>query len=154
MSWRPRIRPKPAVALAVLAIGGLSSCGLEIDSPDPHDDASCEAAFNDPDSADAFEWLKKPFTGPKRVVGKTTDDGLAYAHELESRGAKRITAVRVRTVAGPEPVQTAEGLVVEMPVDPVRRLALFKMYGRLARDAGLAPRADTGQKYLFFPSKS
>jgi len=140
-----------AVAAVAAALGCLASCSGDV--PDPHDDQSCEAALGDPDSRDLFAWLNHHSAGPKRLIGGTTEDALAFAHELERHGARRITAARVRDVKGAEPFQTAEGVVVELPADPGRRLALFQTYAKVARGAGLAPRADAGQKYLFFPSK-
>lgn len=144
----PTLLRRTAVALAAVALG---SCATDL--PEPHDDAACLAALSDPDSEDAIEWFKRPFPGSKRVVGHTTDDGLAFATELQARGAMAITVVRPRTLAGPGSIQTADGLVVELPDDPRPRFSLFSLAQTQFREAGFQAKADTGQKYLFIPTK-
>lgn len=141
-----------AAALAIgLAAALLASCG---DVPDPHDDAQCLAALNDPESVNAFDWFKDPYGGPKMLGGWSTDEGLAFAHQLEGKGARRVVAVGIHRVTQPDhPHQYADALVVELPDDARQRLALFRLYAKLVRKDGVAPRADDGQKYLLLPSE-
>lgn len=136
---------------AVFAIV-LSACGPN-ETRDSFDDAHCQAALNSPDSLDAFDWFKNPSGGPKRLGSLSTDQGLALAHELENRGATRVVAGYVRSVPTPEPHQLADGLVVSLPDDPVKRHSLFQLYAQQLRASGIVPRADSGQKYLFLTAK-
>jgi hypothetical protein len=146
-----RRRPGLAVIVAVglsASLGSLASCGD--DPPDPFDDATCEAAIKGTDAVDAFDWLKDPHGGEKHLGSWSTDAGLAFAYELEGRGAVRILAVRVQKRQGAEPSQEALGLVAQLPDDPLKRRRLFELHAKQVRSASYRPRADTGQKYLFF----
>lgn len=144
--------PTRLVALALTAgsLAALGSCGS--DRPlDEYDDAICERALNADGSIDALVWFKDPYGGPKRLGEWSTDQGLAFAHALEALGAKWIVVVGVRKIEGPEPFESAEGLVVALPEDAHRRRALFRLYAKQVRSEGYAPQTDTGQKYLFLP---
>jgi hypothetical protein len=136
-----------AVALVLIALG-IASCGMEDSSR--FNDAFCVAAARDPESFDAFDWLKDPYGGPKRLGKLGTDEGLGLATEIQARGAKTVLAAKVHTLKGPEPYQYAEGLVVELPDDLVKRRRVFELYARILRGEGFEPQADTGQKYLYF----
>lgn len=146
---RPSALPALGIGLAIAAVA-LASCG---EVPDAHDDARCLAAINDPESINAFEWFKGPYGGPKIVGGWSTDEGLAFAHQLEAKGAKRVVAVGIHRVTQPDhPHQSADALVVELPDDPRQRLALFKLYAMMVRRDGVIPLGDDGQKYVYLPS--
>ena len=143
-------RPKDRSGLAAgLAIATLASCGgLPLTA---NDDAFCERAIHQPGSVEVFAWLKDPHGGRKRFGEWSTDEGLAFAHELDARGVKAMTAVGIRKFPGAEPFEDASGLVVELPDELPKRLSVFKLYAAQVRREGYEPQADTGQKYLFLP---
>jgi hypothetical protein len=152
MSMRDGNRTRSPLALAALAGASLvssASCGGDL--PDPHDDASCVRELNDPDNADAIEWLKAPSAHPKRLGNLTADQGLAFASRLEALGARRIVAVLRSKAKGASSPEGAVGLVVQLPDDPRNRLAVFRLYSQQIRTVDYAPRPDTGQKYLYIP---
>jgi len=147
-----RASPRLAlIAVPAVALCALGSCG---DSPpDPFDAAFCEKALNDPESADAYDWLKAPAPVPRRPGSMTVDEALSVAHHFEARGAERIVAVGNRKI---EPRSGASylsslGLVLRLPEDPVKRLQVFRLYAEQIRNNGYTPRADTGQNVLFIP---
>jgi hypothetical protein len=142
-----RGRPGLAVALAIVSLGPLASCGNE--ELGRFDDAFCKSALEDPESVDAFAWFKDPDGGQKRLGDWTTDQGVAFAHQLESRGAKRVVAVGIRRDAGPQGDQHAAGLVVALPDDFLARRSLFELYARMVRSRGFEPQADRDQKYVY-----
>ena len=145
---RPRLAAAALVGLSALALWSLASCG---DDPlFPFDDAACETALKGSDAVAADTWLKDPYGGEKHLGAWSTDQGLAFFHELEARGAERVVAVRVVTRPGKEPSQEAHGLVVQLPDDLRKRRRLFELHAEQVRSAGYRPRADTGQKYLFY----
>lgn len=145
----PRRRPP---ALAALAACALASCVADrtVDVDDP----ACEAALKGADAVDAFAWFKDPYGGPKRLGDWTNDQGLAFAHQLEIRGAKRVVAVGVTRATGADGHERARGLVVELPGEPDKRLAVFRACAGALRDRGYSPRADRGQKFLYLPFTS
>jgi hypothetical protein len=162
MSHEPRARFTYIAAPLASLVWLLASCSG--DGGDPRDDRFCENALKSANSLDALDWLKTPAPGAIWLIGRGRDDSMAFAHELEIKGAKRIVAVAVRTVPGPPPApetpgagaesyQTADGLVVELPEDPSKRLAIFRLYAKQARDGGYEPRSDSNQKYVFIPSR-
>ena len=138
------------VALVLIAVG-LGSCGET--SSSRFDDAFCVAAARAPESVDAVDWLKDPYGGPKRLGSLSTNAGLSLASQIQALGAKAIIAAKVHTVKGPEPYEYAEGWVVELPDDPVRRRGVFQLYAAIIRKEGYEPQADLGQKYLYFPGQ-
>jgi hypothetical protein len=145
-----RIAPDTALALMlVLALWQYIPAGCA-DATDPHDDARCERMVNDSGNVDAFEWLKAPSATPKRLGRLTNEQSLALAYELQKRGAQRINIVvwTEKEVGG---TGDAAGFVVRLPDDPWQRLDLFRLYAKHVRLYGYAPRADTGQRYLFIP---
>jgi hypothetical protein len=145
-----RFAPDTALALMlVLALWQYIPAGCA-DATDPHDDARCERMFNDPGNVDAFEWLKAPSATPKHLGSLTNEQSLALAYELQKRGAQRINVVvwTDKQVGG---TGEASGFVVRLPDDPRQRLDLFRLYAKHVRLYGYAPRADTGQRYLFIP---
>jgi len=145
-----RLRPTRLAAVAACALGGLASCGGEA-PVDPWTDVACEAALKKSDAVDALTWFKDPYGGPKRLGALSNDEGLAFAHKLDARGATRVVAVGVTAVKGAEPYERAEGLVVGLPDDPAKRLSLFELYARQCHAAGVRPRPDADQKYLHLP---
>jgi hypothetical protein len=150
--WTASVTVVVALGLSAVAFGLLASCG---DDPIfPFDDATCEAAQNRPDAVDAFDWLKDPYGGEKHLGAWSTEQGLAFAHELQARGAVRVVAVGVHPGLGPEPSREALGLIAQLPDDAAPRLHLFELHATQVRSIGYRPRADTGQKYLFFCWKS
>jgi hypothetical protein len=142
-----RRRPGLAAALAVTSLVALASCGNE--ELGRFDDAFCKSALEDPESVDAFEWFKDPHGGQKRLGDWSTDEGLAFAHQLEARGAKRVVAVGIRRDPGPQGDHHADGLVVVLPDDFIRRRSLFELYARMVRSRGFEPQADREQKYVY-----
>lgn len=144
---RPRLAAAAVVGLSAIALGSLASCGD--DPPFPFDDATCEVALKGPDAVVADTWLKDPYGGEKHLGSWSTDQGLAFYHELEARGAARVVAVGVVT-RPKERSQEALGLVVQLPDDLMKRRRLFELHAEQVRSAGYRPRADTGQKYLFY----
>lgn len=142
---------RPLSGCVVLGIAAaLSACA---DDPiDPHDDAFCRRALEDPESVDVFEWLKDPHGGPKRLGSLSNEQSLSLAHQIEFHGGSRIRAVNIFRSSTPEPQQLAEGFVALLPEDPEKRRSLFELYAKVARSAGLSPRADRGQQWLCFPA--
>lgn len=135
---------------AVVAAMTMSSCGGE--PTDPIDDAECATMLNDPDNADALDWLKAPSPVPRRAGRLSVDEALALVHKYDSRGAVRLIAfnnVKLGPPAVKKPYLYSHGLLIQLPDDPARRYAVFTLYAEQVRDNGFAPRADTGQKYLF-----
>ncbi|MCA1685236.1 MAG: hypothetical protein LC745_04500 [Planctomycetia bacterium] len=147
---RPAPRAVKAAALALATLGLLASCG---DNPsDPFDDAACERLIKDAGGVDAFDWLKAPSATPKRVGDMAVEDALALAYELEARGAERIVAVSTAPKSPDRnPDLESEGVVIRLPDDPRKRLALFRLYADQIRGYSFQPRADTGQRYLVVP---
>jgi hypothetical protein len=141
-----------ALVLATASIGALASCSD--DPPFPFDDAACETAMKGPDAVNAIDWLKDPYGGPKRVGTLSNDEALALALKIQSLGVNKIVAVGIHPGATAEPSQAAMGLVAALPPDLPNRRALFELQAGFARAAGYSPRADRGQKYLFFAWKT
>lgn len=117
------------------------SCAEPTDSSD---DALCLRLIQVPDSFEAVEWLKTPSATPKQPGGLSTVDALALVSRLDQAGAVRSTAVGIRE-------SDSSGIVVELPADPSKRLAVFRLCDKLARVGGLAGQRDLGQRYLHVP---
>ncbi len=111
---------------------------------DSTDDALCVRLIQGPDSFPAVEWLKTPSAIPKQPGGLSTVDALALVSRLEEAGAVRSTAVGVRE-------SDSSGIVIQLPDDPSKRLAVFRLCDKLARVGGLAGQRDIGQRYLHVP---
>ena len=142
---------RPILAAVVVgALGALASCGGDR-SLSAWDDAACAAALKGPDAVDAFTWFKDPYGGPKRLGAFSNDEGLAFAYALEMKGAKRVVAVGVARVTGPDAHERAAGLVVELPDEPEKRLALFRMGADQVRSRGYRAQPDVDQTYLYLP---
>ena len=131
-----------AVVLVVSACSGRSALA-------PWHDVDCVRALQGSDHAPAVEWLKDPFGGPKTLGRLSAEEALALVDALDTRGAKRIEAVRVEKRQGPEPSQSSPGLVVEVPDEPARRKAIFQLYAKVVRESGYEPRKDEGQQFLY-----
>jgi hypothetical protein len=125
----------------------------DLASSDSFDDAFCEKLVKDPESVDVLDWLKDPFGGPKRLGALSTDEGLAFAHQLIGFDPKRILVANVHTVKAPDPYQYAEGLVVELPDDRAKRRGLFERAARVVRSNGYRPQADRDQRFLYLPCR-
>ena len=82
---------------------------------------------------------------------RASEASLALAYELQSRGALKVVAA-LSTDPATTPWVDARGLVVQLPADPKKRLAVFNLYAKQVRLYGFTPRADTGQKFLFIPA--
>jgi hypothetical protein len=127
----------------------LVACGGE--PVDPVDEAACRAMLSEPDSLEADEWLKATSTLPKRPGAMTPDAALGLVSKLQLAGATRVVAVKVQKLRAPEPCEYAAGVVVELPAEAERRLPVFKLYDKQTRNAGVLPRGDENQKYLYVP---
>ncbi|MFO0910205.1 MAG: hypothetical protein U0794_17990 [Isosphaeraceae bacterium] len=141
------------VGLTLLALT-LSQIGCGDEPVFPFDDAACKASLTRSDAVDAFAWFKDPYGGEKRLGDWSTDQGLAFAHQLEILGAKRVVAVGVHEVPGTPPSRAALGLVAELPDDLVHRKKLFERHASQVRSIGYRPRPDTGQRFLLFSWQS
>ena len=110
---------------------------------------------DDPESVDAFDWLKAPAPVPKRPGGRADRRGPGPRPRV--RGARGDAAGRRRQPDGR--AAGRDGAVrclprawsSSCPTSPAKRLAVFQLYAEQVRNDGYTPRADTGQKYLFFP---
>jgi hypothetical protein len=145
----PRDRFALTLLTAAAVAVAVSACAEG--TPDATDDAACKVLLDDPESLDAFDWLKAPSPLPKRPGTMSTDEALALAHRLEMAGAVRVVVVGVRKERSPVPRESSTGVVVTLPPDDEKRLAVFRLYAVSTRNDGKGPRADTGQKYLFVP---
>ena len=146
----PASRRPVAIGLAAVLLLPLAACA---DPTFPADDAACLKALDSPDAVDAFEWLAHPSGGEKHLGDLSTDQGLAFAHELQARGARSVRAFGIGKRQGLPPSESAEGLVVTLPDDVAGRRRLFQAQDLQLRARGFHARADEGQKYLMFPWK-
>ena len=113
-----------------------------------YDDTSCRAALKEPGTAEAMEWLRISSNEPKHLGAMSVDESLAFVHRLDEAGAKRVMVVGL----GPRSKPSDLALVIELPSDPRRRLAVFEFYAKAVRREGFKPPADLGQAFLYLPT--
>ena len=129
--------------LAAVAFG-CSDEGLE-----RYDDSFCREALGKPGSVDAMEWLRISSSEPKHFGSFNADESLALVDRFDFAGAKRVSVVGT----GLETQASDLALIVELPADPRRRLAVFEFYAKQVRNLGFRPMADLGQTYLYLPAR-
>lgn len=135
------------ILFAAVALVAGSSCANE--APDHFTDADGERIVGDPRSEDALEWLKAPTANSKLSGAMSDEQALALAYKFQQNGA-------VRMVVPSDDQKTTRpndrpGMIVELPADPAKRSALFRLYAKQVRNSGYAPQADRDQKYLYVP---
>src|SRR4051794_649454 len=96
----PELRIPGKLALAAALLIPLSGCAEPTFTAD---DDTCRSALASADAVDAFEWLSQPSGGERRLGVLSTDEGLAFAHELQARGANAVTVFGVVKRPGPPP---------------------------------------------------
>jgi hypothetical protein len=147
MSARGRSTAPLATALVATAAALAPASSSGRGRSEAHD-AACRRALDDPEAVEAQEWLRTP-PGPNRLGRLSTNEGLALLDRLQEHGSARVVVVGLHRAARPDAGQSADGLAVALPSDPVRRRLVFDLYAKQVRAAGYAPRADDGQGCLF-----
>lgn len=107
-----------------------------------------EDLLGEPESREVVEWLQ---SGPPdtRTLGEipTTAASLELAREIYSRGAKKVTAVKIDSYPGGE--QNTGKLVITLLDDPPARKRVFEWCATLAEKMGFDAEIDVGQTLLF-----
>ena len=99
---------------------------------------------------EAGEWIESGGDELSRSVGsrKTKQDSLNFVQDIYRVGAVKVLAVNIQR----RPKSAAEHagkLVVELPVDSVRRKAIFDWCKEQDDSLGYSPEMDQGETHLF-----
>ena len=122
--------------------------GCSEESLERYDDTLCRAALKGPGTAEAMEWLRISSNEPKHLGSLSVDESLAFVHQLDFAGARRVMVVGIGTQSRPSDL----ALVIELSSDPKQRLAVFELYAKAVRRVGYKPMADLGQAFLYLPT--
>ena len=122
---------------------------------DPHPkDVRCQNLLGRKPSAEASVWLADQKI--TRSIGSLgAEASIKYVDGLIAVGAVRVIAIdirarRARPIPGmDQPSETAQGVIVELPVDKDARNKLFALEAAAATGQGFDPTSDEGQTLMF-----
>jgi len=121
--------------------------------PDQMNSDACQQMLSQLENYDAIEWLKTPSAQP-RLHGRMSDEeALALALRFQQLGADRLIALAKGPVNNKIPNDPSfskdMGMLVQVPLDPKPRMGIFQLYAKHCQSIGIAPNADTGQRFLY-----
>lgn len=104
----------------------------------------------DSEKQEALGWLKDSGPDDERTVGgcKTNPASIQFVQEIYNLGALQIFAINIRLNRDGKGQYTGK-LVVQLPIEPVPREALFNWCKRQGDSLGFSPDPDRGESHLY-----